>query len=153
MQQMAVSADVVRPLRERILRPGRTGEELVFPGDDDPETLHTAVSVDGAIVGVATVTRDPHPREPRSSDWRIRGMATRAELRNRGIGTALVAACEAHAREHRAGRLWCNARVDARAFYERAGLLVEGDRFEIPTIGPHYLMSKSLCEENASPAE
>jgi len=144
MQVMEVSADVVRPLRQEILRPGHAGEGLVFVGDDDPETLHASISIEGIVVGVATVLREPHPNDPRPGDWRIRGMATSAELRNRGIGTALLAACEAHARDRRATRLWCNARVKARTFYERAGLRVEGAAFEIPAIGPHYLMSKSL---------
>jgi ribosomal protein S18 acetylase RimI-like enzyme len=96
------------------------------------------------VVGVASVLREPHPNDPRPGDWRIRGMATSPELRNRGIGTALLTACEAHARDRRATRLWCHARVKARTFYERAGLRVEGVAFEIPGIGPHYLMSKSL---------
>ena len=31
-----------------------------------------------------------------------------------------------------------------RSFYERAAFIVEGELFEIPTIGAHYLMSKAL---------
>jgi GNAT superfamily N-acetyltransferase len=144
MQPVAVSADVVRPLRQEVLRPGHTHRALVFTGDDDPETLHAAISLEDAVIGVATVLRDPHPHKPQSGDWRIRGMATSPALRNLGIGAALLAACEAHARNHGATRLWCNARVKARAFYERGGLIVEGDAFEIPTVGAHYLMSKFL---------
>jgi GNAT superfamily N-acetyltransferase len=144
MQLVAVGVDVVRPLRQEILRPGHTGEKLVFPGDGDPETLHAAVSIENQVVAVATVMPDPHPYDPQPGDWRLRGMATGPEQRNLGIGGALLVACEAHAREHRGTRLWCNARVNARAFYERGGLVVEGDAFEIPTVGPHYLMSKSL---------
>ena len=74
-------------------------------------------------------------------------MATSPELRSRGIGAALLAACEKHAREHSGTRLWCNARIAARAFYERGGWVVEGDVFDIPTIGLHYLMSKPLLRE------
>ena len=150
MQLAAVSADVVRPLRQEILRPGHTGEKLVFPGDEHPETLHAAVSIENRVVAVATLMPDPHPYDPEPGDWRLRGMATSPELRGRGIGAALLAACEAHARDHGGTRLWCNARVNARAFYERGGLVVEGVAFEIPTIGPHYLMSKALHDRNAS---
>ena len=144
MRPRAVSVEVVRPLRQEILRPGRSDEELIFPGDDSPETLHTAVIISDRVVGVASVMRDPHPRDPQPGDWRVRGMATSPELRKRGVGGALLAACEAHARSRRATRLWCNARVNARAFYERGGLIVEGPAFEMPTIGPHHLMSKDL---------
>jgi GNAT superfamily N-acetyltransferase len=152
MKLVAVSADVVRPLRQEILRPGHTGEKLVFRGDENPETLHAAVSIENHVVAVATVMSDSHPYDPQPGDWRLRGMATSPALRNRGIGAALLAACEGHARDHHATRLWCNARVKARSFYERGGLVVEGDAFEIPTIGPHYLMSKSLYDQNGGAA-
>jgi GNAT superfamily N-acetyltransferase len=144
MRLAAVGADVVRPLRQEILRPGHTDEELVFPGDEHPDTLHAAVSIEDRVVAVATVMRAPHPNHPEDGDWRLRGMATSPELRSRGFGAALLAACETHARAHGATRLWCNARVNAKAFYERGGLTAEGGAFEIPGIGPHFLMSKSL---------
>jgi GNAT superfamily N-acetyltransferase len=149
----AVSVDVVRPLRQEILRPDQPSEALVYPHDGDPETLHVAVCVEKRVVGVATVMRDPYPRDRHDDDWRIRGMATNPELRNRGIGSALLAACEGHVRAHHGGRLWCNARVNARAFYERGGLAIEGEVFEIPTIGAHYLMSKTLHDRGARPHE
>ncbi len=88
--------------------------------------------------------REECPLDPAAGDWRIRGMATRPEARRRGIASALLCFCEAHAREHGGLRLWCNARVPARGFYEHRGLTVIGDVFDIPGIGPHYLMSKRL---------
>jgi GNAT superfamily N-acetyltransferase len=142
----AVDVALVMPLRERVLRPGQSREQLTFEGDDAPDTLHAAVTLHGRVVGVASVMRNGHPRAPRAGDWRIRGMATSVEMRGRGIGAALLAFCEAHAREQGGLRLWCNARVGARAFYERAGWAVEGGLFEIPGIGPHHLMSKALVE-------
>jgi GNAT superfamily N-acetyltransferase len=91
MQARAVDAAAVRPLRGEILRPGQSSAELVFPGDDAPETLHVAVVSGGRVLGVASVMCDAHPREPRPGDWRIRGMASRPEMRGRGIGAALLA--------------------------------------------------------------
>jgi GNAT superfamily N-acetyltransferase len=134
----------VRPLRGEVLRPGQSPAELVFPGDDASGTLHVAVVSGGRVLGVASVMRDVHPREPRPDDWRIRGMASRPEMRGRGIGAALLARCEAHAREHGGARLWCNARAAARGFYERAGFTAEGEVFDIPSIGAHYLMCKRV---------
>ena len=144
MHLTAVQAELVRPLRAEVLRPGQPREQLIFAGDNAPETLHAAVAVDGRIVGVASVMREPYPRGPHAGDWRIRGMATTADMRGRGIGAALLARCEEHVRDRRGARLWCNARVRARAFYERAGFAVEGQAFEVPAIGPHYLMRKPL---------
>jgi GNAT superfamily N-acetyltransferase len=147
METTAVDAEAVRPLRGEVLRPGQAREQLTFPGDDAPETLHAAIAVEGRIVGVASVMREPYPHDPLAGDWRVRGMATSAEMRGRGLGAALLGRCEQHARDHAGARLWCNARVRARALYERAGLAVDGDVFEIPLIGPHYLMRKPLCEQ------
>ncbi len=153
----AVEADTVRPLREQVLRPGQSPGQLVYEGDDAPDTLHLAVRrgaeiVGAEIVGVASVLRTGHPRDPRPDDWRIRGMATREEVRGRGIGAALLEDCERHAHEQDGARLWCNARRDARRFYERSRFSVEGGEFEIPTIGAHYLMSKPLSSNVPSRA-
>jgi predicted GNAT family N-acyltransferase len=40
--------------------------------------------------------------------------------------------------------VWCNARTPARAFYERAGFRTVSDEFELPEIGPHYVMELRL---------
>jgi ribosomal protein S18 acetylase RimI-like enzyme len=140
----AVDAEAVRPLRREVLRPGQPAEHLVYDGDESPETLHAAVVQEGRIVGVVSIMRDGHPRTPRPGDWRIRGMASSPSRRGEGIGTALLDRCLAHAREHGGRRIWCNARVHARTLYERAGFIVEGERYEIPTIGAHYLMTREL---------
>jgi len=144
MWPIAVDAELVRPLRAEVLRPGQSQEQLTFPGDDAADTLHAAVRIDGRIVGVASVMREPHPHDPLPGDWRVRGMATSVEMRGRGVGGALLARCEEHVRDQGGARLWCNARVRARTFYERAGFAVEGEAFEVPAIGPHYLMCKPL---------
>ena len=141
---VAVAASGVRPLRGEVLRPGQSAAQLVFGGDDAPDALHVAVLVDGRAVGVASVMHERYPRSAAVDAWRIRGMATTPALRGRGIGGALLARCEAHARERGGALLWCNARVGARALYERGGMSVVGERFEIASIGPHYLMCKAL---------
>jgi GNAT superfamily N-acetyltransferase len=150
MRPESVDVEIVRPLRAQVLRPGESGEGLAFDGDHAPGTLHAAVLVQGRVVGVASVMRDRHPREPLAGDWRIRGMASSVDVRGRGIGASLLAFCEAHARGEGGVRLWCNARIRARAFYERAGFSVEGEVFELPRIGAHYLMSKSLQQARYS---
>ena len=137
--EVASAADV-RPLRRAVLRPHQRAEELVYPGDDAPGTLHAIVRDGGRVLGVATVSREPHPREPAPGDWRVRGMATDPAARGTGVGAALLDACLRHVREHGGRRVWCNARTPARGFYARAGFQVEGDEFELPGIGPHELM-------------
>ncbi len=140
----AVQARAALPLRGAVLRPGRPLAELFFDADQDPRTGHLAVRADGEIVGVATVMPDEHPRDPLPGDWRIRGMAVDEAHRGSGIGGALLAACEAHARRRGGSRLWCNARTGARNLYLRIGMVIEGEEFDIPGIGMHFLMSKTL---------
>lgn len=144
LRGLAVDAAQVRPLRGALLRPGQPVEQLVFAGDEAPDTLHAALMSKGRPVAVASVMRNPFPPAGDAHDWRVRGMATLPDLRGRGLGGRLLACCAAHAREHEGRRLWCNARVGARAFYERGGMTVVGERFELPTIGWHYLMVKAL---------
>jgi GNAT superfamily N-acetyltransferase len=139
-----VHAAMVRPLRGEVLRPGEAPERLIYPGDEDPGTLHLAAFSASRVVGIVTVMADGHPSLPQPDDWRIRGMATVASMRNEGIGSALLTRCETHAREQGGTRLWCNARIGARTLYERIGMTVEGEVFEIVGIGQHCLMSKRL---------
>jgi GNAT superfamily N-acetyltransferase len=140
----AVDAEAVRPLRGAVLRPGRPVSELFFEADDDPRTGHYAVRDAGTIVGVATVMPGGHPGDPRPGDWRIRGMAVEQDHRGGGIGSALLTACEAHARRGGGSRLWCNARIAAINLYLRSGMVIEGEQFDIPGIGMHLLMSRAL---------
>jgi len=117
----------------------------MYPLEEDVGTLHFAATEDdGEPLSVGSAMAEPHPRDPRPNDWRIRGMATRADLRGRGLGSLVLDAIERAACEHGAERLWCNARIGASAFYLHAGFATEGGEFEIEGIGPHFLMSKTL---------
>ena len=42
--------------------------------------------------------------------------------------------------------VWCDAKVAAYGFCERYGFRRFGDPFELPDIGPHYLMFVELKE-------
>ncbi len=143
----AVGAEAVRELRREVLRPHQSADELNYPGDEDPSSLHLAALRSGRIVAVASIMREAMPGRGSSGDWRIRGMASAPEMRGRGIGSALLGGCLQHAREQGGRRVWCNARVGARSFYERGGLRVQGEPFDVPPIGMHLLMSSELERE------
>ena len=90
---------------------------------------------------VASVWREPPPWQPGDRDsWRLRGMATAPEWRGKGAGSAVLTAVVAHVAEAGGGLLWCNARLGAVGFYERAGMVTRGDQWEEPFIGPHVAM-------------
>jgi ribosomal protein S18 acetylase RimI-like enzyme len=138
------SAAEVRPLRAEILRPGQPAEALVYTGDDEVGTLHLIAAHGGHTVGIVSTMADGYPNSPMPGDWRIRGMAVRPEIRNRGTGSRMLVNCEEHARQQGAQRLWCNARIGALTLYQRIGMTIEGQVFEIPGIGEHYLMCMPL---------
>lgn len=136
----------IHPLRHRVLRPHQAPGDQALTGDDAPGAAHFAVYDDGEqLVGSASITPEPYPRDGGAGDFRLRGMATDPD-RGRGIGAGALAlaACLDHARAHGGTRVWCNARTPARGFYERAGFSAEGEEFEIAGIGPHFLMALTL---------
>jgi hypothetical protein len=116
-----IPAAATRPLRSSVLRPQSPISETIFPGDDDPQTIHFGAvlhSAQGAseheltkhIIGVASLNRKPAaenlaataPHETARllcgpSAWQLRGMATDPTVRGSGAGGALLTACLAHA--------------------------------------------------------
>jgi ribosomal protein S18 acetylase RimI-like enzyme len=135
------------PLRQAVLRPHQRLDDVVFPGDADPDTLHVGVFRGGALLAVATVCREAPPDHgpvgaSARASWRLRGMATDPAERRRGHGRALVLACLEHVRRHGAALLWCHARVPALGFYRALGFEAKGEEFELPGIGPHVFMQR-----------
>lgn len=130
-----VPVAATRPLRQAILRPHQSADELAE--HEPPSAYAVAASAGEEPAAVGFVAPDGVP-----GSWRIRGMATRPEDRGRGAGAAVLDALVAHALEHGATRIWCNARTPARAFYERAGFKVVSQEFEVPEIGPHVVMER-----------
>jgi GNAT superfamily N-acetyltransferase len=142
-----VDAAAVRPLRSEVLRPGVPPEALVYEGDAGEDALHLAArDAQGAIHGIASLCREPAPGHGNGVAWRLRGMATRPQLRGQGAGRRLLEACFRHVRAAGGGLLWCNARCVALGFYRRLGLRTEGAQFDIPGIGPHYVMCRWLAQ-------
>jgi len=122
-----------RELRQAVLRPHQTLADLAA---HEPTDAFAVGAFDAdALVAVGLIGPDGGPGE-----WRIRGMATAPAVRGRGAGTAVLEALLRHAAAAGARRVWCNARTPARTLYERAGLHVVSDEFELPMIGPHLVM-------------
>lgn len=128
-------------LRHAVLRPGLPRAEAEFAGDDAPTTRHFG-AFDGAdALCCLTVVRADRAGEP---GWQLRGMATRDDLRGRGVGRALLAWAEAALAAEGIHDLWCNARVEAVGFYERLGWRVVSEPFDIPGVGPHRVMTRAI---------
>ena len=145
-----VPAPFVRPLRQAILRPHQTIEECVFPGDDGPDAAHFGAFVDGQIVSIGSIFPESPEGQAIPNAWRLRGMATLPDVRGEGYGAGILTACIAHAREHGGQLIWCNARTPAIGFYRKFGFVTVGEEFELPGIGPHYVMESHLDAEETA---
>jgi GNAT superfamily N-acetyltransferase len=136
-----VAASEIRPLRREVLRPGRPAADSIYPGDDEPTTVHLAAFAQDRIVGIASLYRESRPgADPAVPGWRLRGMASAPDTRRRGIGRALLEAVVSHVAAAGGGEVWCNARTPAIGFYARHGFVVLSEPFDIPRIGPHVVM-------------
>lgn len=154
----AIAPEQTLALRQQVLRPGQDLKELVFPGDLDSTSLHAGAFIvlpgetQETLVGVASVYQQELegaqekglPDLAGAGSWRLRGMATDPRVRGLGLGGRLLVACIEHAGANEGAVLWCNARVNVAGFYTRHGFRVHGSEFELPRIGPHYLMWRDL---------
>ena len=146
-----VPADMTWELRQTVLRPHQTIEELALPDDDEMSTgSFAAIDADEEVVGTARVApaSPPFPvglhAPANSPTWQLRGMATGEDVRNVGVGTVLLRRVVRHVADDGGGLIWCNARVPAIDFYRRAGFVVHGDVWEDPDIGPHVVMWRTV---------
>ena len=134
-----------RPLRQAVLRPHETLEQLAARECEDAHAVGAYLDGDTLVaVGMIMLDGTDRPDEDADGAWRVRGMATLPEARGRGAGSAVLAALVDHAGERGARRVWCNARTPALNLYRRAGFEIVSDEFALPEIGPHYRMELRL---------
>ncbi|NUM56207.1 MAG: GNAT family N-acetyltransferase [Candidatus Hydrogenedentes bacterium] len=137
----SASLEEILSLREAIIIAG-TNRPSEFPGDRDAATIHFGAFIGDENVCCGTFMLNEWFDEPA---YQLRGMATKPELRARGIGAAMLAEAERYIAEHTAVRqLWCSARIGAVHFYKGIGWSVASDIYDVPNIGPHRKMCKRI---------
>ncbi|MFJ4845056.1 MULTISPECIES: GNAT family N-acetyltransferase [unclassified Streptomyces] len=142
-----VPVEEIFDLRWTVLRPGLPRASAIFVEDGHPAAFHMAgYDGEGALAPVVTcVTLFPEQLPGhQEAAYRIRGMATAAEVRGRGLGSALLGAALAEARERGAELVWCNGRTSARGFWEGQGFTAVGEEFVLQPAGPHFLFVAKL---------
>ncbi len=135
-----ISASDTWDLRHRVLRPNSPVESVRYPEDDSLESIHLGAILQGKIVAVASIYRQPEEGSSSVTAWRLRGMATDPLKRGQGLGGTVLKAAIGEARNREGSYLWCNARISVSGFYEKYGFNIRGPEFEMPDIGPHYFM-------------
>lgn len=137
-----VPAEETRQLRQQILRPHQTLDELA--AEEDPVAIWLAAITEDLVVGTVSVAPEPSPDEEAGTPFRLRAMATIPEFRSRGLGQVLLDAAVAEAARSDADLLWCSARSPVAGFYAAAGFRETSDHYDVPDIGPHVRMSRPL---------
>jgi predicted GNAT family N-acyltransferase len=135
-----ISAEDTHALRHALLRPHQDIIEMTWPGDDLGDTLHVGGFRQDRLVGISTVHRQRLPGSTEIETWRVRGIAVDHGQRGYGLGGLLLRRCIEHAAIMGGRIVWSNAKVGVFGFYEHYGFRRFGDPFELPDIGPHYLM-------------
>jgi predicted GNAT family N-acyltransferase len=135
-----ITVDEVLPLRNKVLRQGKlTDEQCRFATDSLPGAFHLGYFINGALVCVASFHPQSHG-DFLGEGYQLRGMATAEEFRGRGIGNQLLNFGIVYLRGQKVNYLWCNARKKALPFYLNMGFEIISDEFEVPGIGPHYVL-------------
>jgi len=137
-----IDADATHDLRRRVL--GRSAADVVWPGDDEPHTVHLGVVDGDVVVAISTWLAAPFAATSTPA-LQLRGMATDPAHVGRGLGKLLLDAGVELARSRGVSMVWANARVPAVSFYVAAGFQVVGTEFTTPDTGlPHRLVRFDL---------
>jgi GNAT superfamily N-acetyltransferase len=131
-------------IRSDILRGGKlTPDECRFPTDQLPGAFHLGYYAGEELVSVASF----HPQNYSGFNgigYQLRGMATVENYRGKGIGNQLLNFGMVYLRGQKVNYLWCNARKKALPFYLNMGFEIIAPEFEVPGIGPHYVLYVKL---------
>ncbi len=125
----SISAADTYALRHQVLWPEKPLDFVKVP--EDNHGFHFGYFLDGQLVSVISLFVDDRYMA------RFRKFATHPDFQRKGIGSLLLQKVFDTASELQATAIWCDARLDAKPFYERFGMMQEGKEFfkgEIPYI-------------------
>lgn len=147
MDIKVVTAKDIRPLRNLVLRPNLPIETTYYDLDNDIETFHLASIMHNTIISIGTFYPENDIELQTKNGYRLRGMATDPKFRRKSAATKLMKESFVLLKEKKCDILWCNARLVAVEFYKSLGFKITGNIFDIPSIGPHYKMYKSVINQ------
>jgi predicted GNAT family N-acyltransferase len=139
-----IDVEALLPIRNEILREGRlTPDECRFPTDNIAGAFHLGYYKNDELACIVSF----HPQnygEFIGTGYQLRGMATIEKYRGQGLGNQLVNFALTYLRGQKANYVWCNARKKAVPFYHNTGFEIVSAEFEVPGIGPHFVMYVKL---------
>jgi len=140
----AISPVDTYELRRALIRPHQRVNEMTWPGDEHIDTLHVGGYRGETLVGIGTIHRQAMPGSVEAEAWRIRGVAVDFGHRGYGLGAMLLNHLIEHATISSGRVIWANTTATSFGFFEHHGFRRRGEPFELPEIGPHYVVYAEL---------
>ena len=144
MKVLRINAADTFQIRQQMLRSGQSIDKCTFTGDEEDQTFHLGAFKEGKLISVASFYFEKHPDLEEQYQFRLRGMATLPEHQHQGLSSELLKTAFPIIKQNFCPLVWCNARKGAVGFYQKVGFEKVGEEFDIPGIGPHALMFKSI---------
>ncbi|WP_423149672.1 GNAT family N-acetyltransferase [Rubrolithibacter danxiaensis] len=107
-------------IRQKVMWPDKPIDFVKI--SDDNAGLHYGLFVDGVLTSVVSCFEA-------GTDMQFRKLATLTDKQGKGYGTHLLKYILDVAGNKGMKRLWCNARVNKKSFYEKFGLINTGNTF------------------------
>lgn len=132
------------PIRHKVLWQHKALDQCGIDIDEQKGAFHLGGFYQGELVCVGSFFKQNHPKFSVQQQYRLRAMATLPKAQKKGVAKALIEFAIKKLKKEEQEILWCDARMIAVGFYEKLGFVKSGEQYEIPIIGPHYLMWKLL---------
>ncbi|RJS52091.1 N-acetyltransferase [Bacillus subtilis] len=144
LEVKTISAEDTYEIRHRILRPHQSIEQCKYEEDHAKGSFHLGAFFEGKLISIASFSPQNQPLITESPAYRLRGMATLEGYRDQKGGSTLIKHAEEKLAENGVQAVWCNARSHVKGYYSKLGWEELGEPFEIPGIGTHIVMYKTL---------
>lgn len=139
-----LKAEDTYSIRKEVLRKNMTLSHEM-KGDHDSDALHLGIYEGDKLVCIGSFMKAVRT-DLSGQQFQLRGMATSDRAQGKGYGKLLLQKAEEILNDKGVDIIWCNARVVAIEFYKKMGYQLMSDIFEVPQIGPHYVMFKKLIK-------
>tara|TARA_B100000767_G_scaffold264648_1_gene279767 strand:+ start:97 stop:534 length:438 start_codon:yes stop_codon:yes gene_type:complete len=132
------------PIRQKVLWQHKNIDDCGIAIDDQKDAFHLGAYLNDELVCIGSFFKQNHAEFSAPRQYRLRAMATLPKAQHKGLAKILLEKSFNEFKLHNIDLLWCDARVVAKGFYSKLGFVTNGDSYEIPIIGTHYLMYKKI---------
>jgi len=139
-----ITAEETISIRHQVLRQGKPIEACHFEGDNLATTFHLGLFYYSDLIGIVSYMNNSNNNFEDKNQYQLRGMAISQQFQGKRLGNVLLEKGMQLLKQQNVTLVWCNARESATNFYSKFGFSIAGKPFDIPHIGTHYVMQKSI---------